>query len=149
MIHYKPSSSHWIFPPIIIAILLFLFFIILIQRAVKCRQNKTSFISCKNYQFFEENYDKIKFYGTFVLSVLYILFMNIIHFLPASIIFIFLFNILYCGNNEIKICISNIKNGTKQKNSTLKSLLSSLVISVLFSTTIWFIFGQVLKTTLP
>ena len=98
---------------------------------------------------FLENYDKIKFYGTFVLSVLYILFMNIIHFLPASIIFIFLFNILYCGNNEIKICISNIKNGTKQKNSTLKSLLSSLVISVLFSTTIWFIFGQVLKTTLP
>ncbi|MBK5200203.1 MAG: tripartite tricarboxylate transporter TctB family protein [Spirochaetaceae bacterium] len=149
MIHYKPSISHWIFPPIIIAILIILLIVMSILRFIKCRRNNTPFITFKNYQFYEKNYDKIKFYGTFVLFILYIFFMNIIHFLPASIIFIFLFNVLYSGVDKIKLCFNCAKKGSVKNSDATKSLLISLLISVVFSMTIWFIFGQVLKTTLP
>jgi len=120
-----------------------------IQRVIKCKHNNIPFFAWKNYQFYEKNYDKIKFYGTFILFILYIIFMQIIHFLPASIIFVFLFNVLYSGLDEVKMCLTCLKNGEANKSLAIKSLLISLLIAVIFSTTIWFIFGQVLKTTLP
>ena len=125
------SQSHLVFPKIIIGILILLFIIMLVQGLMKAKRENRPFINLKNKQFFVENYDKLKFYGTFVLFILYIIFMDILGFLLASILFVTLFNVLFAASKE------------------KKSIITSVVISTVASVTLWFIFGYVFNVTLP
>ena len=131
-INYVPSTSHLIFPPIILGILIFLLVIMFIQRTIKCKKNNEKIFDYKNYTFFQKNWDKLKLIGTLVLFILYIKSMLIFGFLLSSIVFISLFNILFVG-------IQNNK----------KSLINSVAISSGFSVGIWFLFGYVFQITLP
>ncbi|MHB8130106.1 MAG: tripartite tricarboxylate transporter TctB family protein [Mobilitalea sp.] len=125
------SQSHLVFPKIVIGILLILLFVMIIQAIVKARKENKPLFNLKNKKFFVENYDKIKLFGSLVLFVLYILSLELLGFLIASIVFITLFNILFAA--------------TKSK----KSLINSVIISVIASFTLWFLFGYVFNITLP
>jgi ABC-type Fe3+ transport system permease subunit len=125
------SQSHLIFPKIVIGILVILLIILIIQAFIKAKKENRSLINIKNKKFFVENYDKMKFWGSIILFVLYILSLELLGFLVASIVFITLFNVLYAG--------------TKNK----RSLFISLLISVIASFVLWFLFGYVFNVTLP
>ncbi len=148
-VNYKPSTSHWLFPPIIMGILGFLIVIMLIQRAIRCFQEKTPFFNIKGFRFFVENWDKVRLPGSVVLMALYFPAMELIGFLPASIIFIFLFNVLFVGINQLAAIPVAFKTKKFWSNPDFRSLLISLIIAVVSSTIIWFLFGKVFKITLP
>jgi hypothetical protein len=98
---------------------------------MKAKNENKPLFDLKNKKFFVENYDKVKLFGSLILFILYILFLDILGFLLGSIIFITLFNILYAA--------------TKNK----KSLINSVIISVVASFVLWFLFGYVFNITLP
>ncbi len=126
---YKYSTSHLFFPKIIITLLVVLGLVIAVPKllaALKERKN-----GGKRYRFFVEGYDKLKLFGTVILMILYVLALDLVGFLPASILFVLLFNVLFCG--------------TLEKNS----LLVSAVIAVVFPVAVWLIFGKLFNVTLP
>lgn len=125
------STSHWVMPRIVMGILVVLLVIIGIQRLIHCRKTGTPFIQLKNYRFFQPGWDKVKLLGGILTFVAYIYLMEFLTFLPASIISIFIFNVLF--DNE----------------RTKKSMITSGVISVGFSVFIWLIFGVLFRITLP
>ena len=125
------STSHWVIPRIVMGILVVLLVIIGIQRLIHCRKTGTPFIQLKNYRFFRPGWDKVKLLGGILTFVAYIYLMEFLTFLPASIISIFIFNVLF--DNE----------------RTKKSMITSGVISVGFSVFIWLIFGVLFRITLP
>lgn len=148
-VKYKPSTSHWIFPPIILGVLAFLLVVMAIQRLVKCKKQGKPFFAFKNYQFFVENWDKVRLMGTLALMVLYFPAMNLLGFLPASILFVFLFNVLFTGIRQLASIPVAFKTRKFWSNRDFRSLLNSLAISVVSSTIIWLIFGKLFKITLP
>lgn len=125
------STSHWVMPRIVMGILVVLLVIIGIQRLIHCRKTGTPFIQLKNYRFFRPGWDKVKLLGGILTFVAHIYLMEFLTFLPASIISIFIFNVLF--DNE----------------RTKKSMITSGVISVGFSVFIWLIFGVLFRITLP
>lgn len=125
------STSHWVMPRIVMGILVVLLVIIGIQRLIHCRKTGTPFIQLKNYRFFRPGWDKVKLLGGILTFVAYIYLMEFLTFLPASIISIFIFNVLF--DNE----------------RTKKSMITSGLISVGFSVFIWLIFGVLFRITLP
>ncbi len=129
-IRMRYSTSHLFFPQIIIGILVLLAICLVVQRILRCRREKTPFLP-GGFRFFAPGYDKLKFYGSFVLFVLYILAMEWIGFLAASIVFIFLFNALFCATLRPK------------------SLGVSALISVVSSVAVWYVFGVLFRITLP
>lgn len=148
-INYVPSTSHWIFPPIIMKILFILLFIMLIMRYLETKRKGVPFFDFKNYNFFIENWDKLKLIGTLVLFVLYLSTLQIVGFLIDSILFIFLFNLLFTGIENLKEFKIAISEKTFFKNNGFKSIVNSIIISTVFSFSIWLIFGQVFQITLP
>lgn len=129
---YKPSTSHWIFPPIILGILGVLLVIMIIQRAVICKKNNQPFIDFKKIHFFIPGYDKLKLFGTVILFVLYILLMKPIGFVFSSILCIFGFNVLFTG----------VKAGRK-------SIITSAIIAVVATIIIWVVFDVMFQISLP
>jgi len=148
-IRYRPSTSHWLFPPIIFGILAVLLALIILQRFLRCRKTGEPFLDIKGKRFFVANWDRLRLLGTVVLMVLYIYAMEWLGFLTASIIVVFLFNILYNGVDRLKELPAAMKSGKLLSSSVFKSLLLSLTISVSFSFVIWYLFGSVFKITLP
>ena len=148
-VNYKPSTSHWIFPPIILWVLGILLVIMAIQRLIKCKKQGKPFFAFKNYSFFVANWDKVRLIGSLVLMVLYFPAMNLLGFLPASILFLFLFNVLFVGIEQLASIPVAFKTRKFWSNRDFRSLLNSLIISVVSSTLIWFIFGKLFKITLP
>lgn len=124
------STSHMLFPKIIIGILVILGSILLIQKIMKIVKSKEK-ISFKGKKFFEEDYDKLKFWGAIVLLAVYIFILDKIGFIASSIICIFLFNLLFTG--------------TLKK----KPMIISAVISVVTTMSIWYVFGVLFNITLP
>ena len=131
----KIRNMHLFFPYLIASICALLFVIILIQRAIKCKKDGTPFINFKNYHFFKPGYDKVKLWGSLVLFILYIIALPELHFAWASVIFIFLFNVLF-----------DMKPG---KLFDIKSILISAVIAFVGSWGVWYLFFQVFNITLP
>ncbi len=131
----KIRNLHLFFPQLIGTICLILFVIILIQRFIKCMKDGTPFINFKGYHFFTPGYDKLKFWGSLILSIGYIAALPILHFVNASMIFIFLFCLLF----------------DYQKGAGIKflSLLVSAIIAVGGSWLTWYLFFQVFNITLP
>ena len=125
------SQSHTVFPKIVFWILVILACVIVVQTVLKAKKENRKLFDFKGKHFFEENYDKVKLFGTLVLLVLYLVLMNVLGFILASILFIGLFNILYDG-----------KFGKKD-------LLVSFGISAVETLLVWFVFGYIFSITLP
>lgn len=125
------STSHTVMPKIIFGVLVILGIILFIQYVMKTRKEGGKLFSLKGKRFFEENYDRMKLFGTVIILFGFIVFMKPLGFILAGIIFMSLFNILYDG-----------KFGKKD-------LLLSISISVVETMTVWFIFGYLFDITLP
>lgn len=125
---YQYSTSHLFFPKIIITLLIVLGAIIVIPKAVTAVRAGKGFTMPK---FFVDGFDPLKLFGTIVLMILYVLALDNIGFVPASIIFVFLFNVLFCGTLNPK------------------SLLISAVIAVVAPVATYYIFGVLFNVTLP
>lgn len=148
-INYVPSKSHWLVPPIIMGILAILIVIMLLQRYFETKKSGKPFINPSSFRFFKENWDKLRLIGGLLLFVVYIKAMDFIGFLAASIICIFLFNVLFTGVEDLKIAVQGVKEKTFYKNHGFKSVANSIIISTVFAVGVWFIFGQVFQITLP
>lgn len=124
------STSHLIGPKIVGCILVVLALIMIVQEIVK-RKKEGRVVQFEKKKFFIDHYDKVKFWGALVLFIVYIITLKIIGFLIASLIFIFLFNLLFAGINS------------------KKSIMISGIISIVSSFSIWYIFGFLFNITLP
>lgn len=127
------STQHWIFPTIIISILVVLGLAILVTEGMgRVKAGKGFF--CKPGRFFAENYDKVKLWGCVILMVAYFFLLDKIGFTVCSIVFVFLFNTLFAGP-------ARMKNVKYHVTSVIISVVSVLLISILF--------GTVFDITLP
>lgn len=144
-LNYKYSDSHLVVPRIVVGILILLAVLLVIQRVVLCRKEGKPFFNFKGWKLFEPGYDKLKFWGSLVLLVGYFFFLETLHFLPASLIFIFLFNVLYDESINLK-ALTNKAEGPVIR---WKSLLISAVTTAVFSFGVWYLFGSVFNITLP
>ena len=124
------STSHLLFPKIVIGLLVILAVIMLIQRFLDTKKNNKPFFN-KDFKFFNEDCDKLKLAGSAILLVAYCIAMNFIGFIAGSIIFISLFHILYA------------------EKRTLKRILISIGISTGETLLVWYIFANLLYVTLP
>lgn len=119
------STQHWIFPTITIGILVILGVIIIaLEGRVRVKAGKGFFV--KPGRFFEENYDAVKFWGNFVLLILYFFLLDKIGFTVCSIIFLFLFNTLFGGKEHLHARYLVV--------SAIISIVATLIISILFGT---------------
>ncbi len=125
------STSHKIFPRIVLAILIILAVIMFIQYILKARKEKTKLFSLKGKQFFEDNYDKVKLFGTIIFLFAFIFLLEPLGFIIASIIFMSLFNILFSGKYS------------------KKDIVISTGIAIIETMSVWFIFGYLFEITLP
>lgn len=124
------STSHLLFPKIVIAILAILFVIMMIQRFLDTRKKNKPFIN-KEFKFFDKDCDKFKLAGSTILLIAYCFALSLIGFIAGSIIFISLFHILYA------------------EKRTLKRILISIGISTGETLIVWYIFANLLYVTLP
>lgn len=123
------SNYHLIFPRIIIGILIAIGAVLLITNLVK--RWKEGALTRFRFKFFMDYYDKVKFYGTILLLIMYAVTMTWIGFVPSSILFMILITLLYIGNIHKKSIVVSITN----------SLATTIVI--------WYVFGQLFDITLP
>ena len=129
MIQVVYSTEHWIVPIITMGVLVVLLAaIILTEGRARVQEGKPFFQ--KPGRFFLENYDKMKLWGTLLLFAGYIFALDLIGFTVTSLIFVFLFNVLYTGTSK-------------------KALIGSAVIAVVASLLISVMFGIVFNITLP
>ncbi|WP_160807576.1 tripartite tricarboxylate transporter TctB family protein [Virgibacillus salexigens] len=128
-VELKFSEYHTIFPNIMLTILIFLAVLMLFLNVI--RRIKEGRLREFHFQFFVDNYDKLKFFGTLVLLIAYAFVLESIGFLLATILFMFLISLLFIG--DIK------------KKSIFVSLTNSLSTSLI----IWYLFGQLFDITLP
>ncbi|MFA9465624.1 MAG: tripartite tricarboxylate transporter TctB family protein [Velocimicrobium sp.] len=129
MIKVVYSTEHWIVP-IIIMIILAVLLLGIIATEGRARIKVGGNFFEKPGNFFIENCDYLKLGGTLVLFVGYIACLNIIGFTVTSIIFVFLFNLLYAGIKK-------------------KAVLTSVIISVVSTLIISVMFGVIFNITLP
>ena len=122
MIQVVYSTEHWIVPIITMGVLVVLLAAIILTEG-RARVQKPG-------RFFLENYDKMKLWGTLLLFAGYIFALDVIGFTVTSLIFVFLFNVLYTGTSK-------------------KALIGSAVIAVVASLLISVMFGIVFNITLP
>lgn len=124
------STSHWFVPKVIIVVVIILGLAIIITEGLtRKKEGKPFFV--KGNPILGKGYNKLKFWGTIVLFILYVMSMEWFGFLPASLVFIFLFNVLFCASKKPK------------------SLITSAIISVTASVCMWYVFGMVFNISLP
>lgn len=125
------SQSHLLFPRIILVIIGLLGLVLIIQRFLSTKRLGLDFINLKEYSFFEPNYDKLKLYGTFIALILLLVLMERIGFIPSSIISLSILNIIYNGWND------------------KKNIIKSIVISIIETIIVWYLFSSIFGVTLP
>ncbi len=148
-IKYVPATAHWIMPPILIGVLIILLIALTIQRMIKCKRENKPFFAWKDYHFFIKDYNKLCLWGTLVLFVSYIFLMKLIGFLAASILCIFLYNVLFADMEHLRALFTASHEKSSVKSAGIRSIITSLTVSVVFSVVVWYLFGQVFKVTLP
>ncbi|WP_130870406.1 tripartite tricarboxylate transporter TctB family protein [Intestinimonas massiliensis (ex Afouda et al. 2020)] len=127
------STQHWIFPIITIGVLVILgVLLIALEGRARIKAGKGFF--AKPGRFFEENYDKVKFWGCLVLMFVYFFFLDKIGFTVWSIICLFLFNTLFANKEQMK---------------NPKYHITSAIISVVACVVISLVFGTLFTITLP
>ena len=129
MIQVVYSTQHWIVPRIVMVILAILLVAIIVTEGMARVKEGGSFF-VKPGKFFIDGCDHVKLWGTLVLFAAYIFCLDIIGFTVTSIIFVFLFNVLYAGIEK-------------------KSLILSVILAVVSSLIISIMFGVVFNITLP
>lgn len=129
MIQVVYSTQHWIVPRIVMVILAVLLVAIIVLEGTARVKAGGSFIT-KPGKFFIKDCDHFKLWGTLVLFAAYIFCLDIIGFTVTSILFVFLFNVLYAGTSK-------------------KSLIMSVILAVGSSLIISVMFGIVFNITLP
>lgn len=129
MINVVYSTEHWIMPIIVMVILAVLLAAIIITEGIGRIKAGGKFFA-KPGRFFIEGCDHLKLWGTLVLFAGYIFFLDILGFTVTSMIFVFLFNVLYAGVEK-------------------KSLLMSLLLAVVSSLIVSVMFGVAFNITLP
>lgn len=144
-VNLQVSTMHTFFPRVVLCILAILAVVMLIQRFVKCKKDGTPFINLKGYSFFVPGYDALKFWGSIVLFAAYIYCLKPLHFLPASILFLFLFNVLFAESINFKAIVGK----EKAPVINMKSMIVSIVISVVAPTVIYLLFHNVFHQILP
>lgn len=144
-LNYKYSTSHLVMPTIVGGVLVLLMVILLIQRASMCRKEGKPFIAFKGWRLFKPGYDKLKLWGSLALIAAYFFLLDKLHFLPASLIFIFLLNVLY----DESINLAALAGKADGPVIRWRPLMTSAVITVVFSVGIWYLFGTVFNITLP
>ena len=116
-------------PHIIMALLVILALAIIITEGMERTKKGEAFVKLPK-SFFIEKADYFKLFGTLVLFAGYIFTLDKLGFTVTSIIFVFLFNVLYAGTSP-------------------KSILISVVIAIVASLIISIAFGVVFQITLP
>ncbi len=129
MIKVVYSTQHWIMPRIVMAVLAVLLVAIIATEGMARVKAGGTFFG-KPGKFFREGCDYVKLWGTLVLFAAYLWCLNVIGFTVTSIVFVFLFNVLYAGIEKKSLILSAVL-----------SVVSALIISVLF--------GVVFNITLP
>lgn len=129
MIQVVYSTQHWIVPRIVIGVLVILLLAIIITEGMARVKEGKPFLA-KPGRFFIENADYVKLFGSLILFAGYVFCLEIIGFTVTSIIFVFLFNLLFAGTSKKSIIIS-----------VIISIVAALLISILF--------GVVFNITLP
>ena len=122
------STSHMLVPKIMGVVIAALLALILItETAAKKKRGE----KLERKKFFLPGYDKKKFWGVVVLSAVYVVLLKVIRFVPASMICIFLYGVLFEGKREkISLAVSGIS-------------------AVGFTVVVWFVFGYMFNITLP
>ncbi len=129
MIKVVYSTQHWIMPQIVMGVLVILLAAVIITEGMARVKSGQPFL-VKPGRFFIPEYDKLKFWGTLILFIGYIFTLDILGFTVTSIIFVFLFNLLYTGLERKKVIVSLII-----------AVVSSIILSVMF--------GVIFNITLP
>ena len=129
MIKVVYSTQHWIMPRIVMVVLAVLLAAIIATEGMARVKSGGSFLA-KPGKFFREGCDHVKLWGTLVLFAGYLWCLNVIGFTVTSMVFGFLFNVLYAGTEKKSLLLS-----------VALSVSSALIISVLF--------GVVFNITLP
>ena len=120
------STQHWIFPSITIGILVILgVLLIVLEGRARVKAGKGFF--AKPGRFFEENYDKVKFWGCLALMFVYFFLMDKIGFTVCSIVALFLFNTLFANKEQMK-------NPKYHVTSIIISVVACVIISLVFVT---------------
>lgn len=129
MIQVVYSTQHWIMPKIVMAVLVIVLLAIIVTEGMARVKTGGSFFK-KPEKFFIEGCDHVKLWGSLILFIAYIVCLDIIGFTVTSMIFVFLFNVLYAGTEK-------------------KSLILSVILAVVSSLIIAVLFGVVFNITLP
>ncbi|MGN0203873.1 MAG: tripartite tricarboxylate transporter TctB family protein [Coprococcus sp.] len=129
MIQVVYSTEHWIVPRIVIGVLIVLLLAIIITEGMARVKAGKAFLA-KPGKFFIDNADYVKLFGSLILFAGYVFCLEIIGFTVTSIIFVFLFNLLYGGTSK-------------------KAIITSIIISVVASLLISILFGVIFNITLP
>lgn len=129
MIQVVYSTQHWIMPRIVMVVLAVLLLAIIVTEGMARVKAGGSFFA-KPGRFFIDGCDHVKLWGTLILFIAYIVCLDIIGFTVTSMIFVFLFNVLYAGTAK-------------------KSLILSVILAVVSSLIIAVMFGVVFNITLP
>lgn len=129
MINIVYSTEHWIMPKIVMVILAVLLAAVIATEGFARVKEGKSFIG-KPGRFFIDHYDKLKLWGTLILFIMYIALLDVVGFTVTSIVFVFLFNVLYTGLSKNAVVMSAVI-----------AVAASLLISILF--------GVVFNITLP
>lgn len=124
------SNSHLVFPKITLIVLGILVAGLVLQRFIRTKRAGTRFFGDGSFEFFVKDFDKVRFFGTFLGLFGMILIMIFAGFIPGGIIGISFLNILYTGFDK-------------------KNILVSIIIASIETLIVWFIFGQVFSITLP
>lgn len=125
------SQSHLLFPKIIIFIVGLLGLALIIQRFLSSRKINRKFLNLGEFTFFEENIDKIKFFGTIIGLAIFVLLMQTVGFIVGSFVGLSILNIIY--------------NGWGNK----KTIIKSLIISLIETLVVWYLFSNIFGVTLP
>ncbi|QAT48918.1 tripartite tricarboxylate transporter TctB family protein [Caproiciproducens sp. NJN-50] len=127
---YNFATSEMFFPKIIITLLIVLGICIVIPKVVRAVRAKQPLVA-EGRHFFVENYDKLKLFGSIGLLIIYVFLLEQIHFIIASLLCIFGFNVLFCGTFKPK------------------SLLISAASTIISVFGLWYLFGVLFNITLP
>lgn len=128
MINVVYSTEHLIVPRIITGIIIILALAIIILEG-RARQKSGQGFFVKPEKFFKTDADFAKLFGSLVLFIAYIFLIDLLGFTLTSIVFVFLFNVLYAGFEKKSIIISAII-------AIVASLLISIAFGVIFQITL-------------
>ncbi len=129
MISVVYSTEHLLMPKIIGTLLVIMLAVTVLVEGRERKAATGKFFGSFG-PFFRENADFKKLFGTLLLFIGYIFVVEEVGFTVTSIIFVFLFNVLYTGWSK-------------------KALRTSLIISILAPVIVSLIFGVAFNITLP